>query len=216
MHNETVLINDLYFPKRDENLGKIRKDILLTAEVGPRYVSTFCKKKNVVVQAGGNYGIYPKIYSEIFETVYTFEPDPINFYCLTRNVTNLNVIKFQSCLGASHELVSIDINKNSIAKKGFNSGTFQVSGKGKIPTLTIDDLGLTTCDLIHLDIEGFEGIALQGAIETIKKCKPAICLEINGLGKNYGWDESKIYNLLLSLNYKFEIKTESDHLFLPL
>jgi hypothetical protein len=112
--------------------------------------------------------------------------------------------------------VSVEIDDAILKKKGYNSGTFQVSGKGTIPVLRIDDLLLESCDLIHLDIEGFEGVALQGAKETIKKFKPIICLEINGLGKQYGWDENKIYNLLLSLNYKFEIKTESDHLFLPL
>lgn len=215
MKESTIVLNGLYFPKKDVHLSKIRKDILTTNDVGPRYISQFCKNKNTVIQAGGNCGIYPRIYSEIFKTVYTFEPDAVNFYCLVQNIENSNVIKFQTCVGNEHSLVSVEIDKNIIEKKGYNCGTFQINGKGFIPVLRIDDLELEDCDLIHLDIEGFEGFALMGALETIKKFKPIICLEINGLGKKYGWDELKIYNFLFSLNYKFCIKTENDHLFVP-
>jgi FkbM family methyltransferase len=215
MEEFIIELNGLYFPKKDNTLGKIRTDILTMTDAGPRYVSQFCKNKRTVIQAGGNCGIYARLYSELFETVYTFEPDPINFYCLVQNIKNTNVIKFQSCLGSDHKLVSVAINENTIAKKGYNCGTFQVSGNGKVPVLKIDDLALDQCDLIHLDIEGFEGFALQGAMETIKKFKPTICLEINGLGKQYGWPENKIHNLLETINYKFEITTENDQIFLP-
>jgi FkbM family methyltransferase len=215
MEEFVIELNGLYFPKQDSNLGKMRTDILTMTDAGPRYVSQFCKNKRTVVQAGGNCGIYPRLYSELFETVYTFEPDPVNFYCLVQNIKNTNVIKFQSCLGSEHKLVSVAIDENTVAKKGYNCGTFQVSGNGKVPVLKIDDLALDQCDLIHLDIEGFEGFALQGAMETIKKFKPTICLEINGLGKQYGWPENKIHNLLETINYKFEITTENDQIFLP-
>jgi FkbM family methyltransferase len=215
MEEFVIKLNGLYFPKQDSNLGKMRIDILTMTDAGPRYVSQFCKNKRTVIQAGGNCGIYPRLYSELFETVYTFEPDPVNFYCLVQNIKNTNVIKFQSCLGSDHKLVSMAIDENTVAKKGYNCGIFQVSGNGKVPVLKIDDLALDQCDLIHLDIEGFEGFALQGAIETIKKFKPTICLEINGLGKQYGWPENKIHNLLETINYKFEITTENDQIFLP-
>ena len=128
---------------------------------------------------------------------------------------NNNVIKFQSCLGSEHKLVSVKIDENIIQKKGYNCGTFQVTGAGKIPVLKIDDLELDQCDLLHLDIEGFEGFALEGAIKTIQKFKPVICLEINGLGKQYGWPEERIYKFLENLNYKFEINTDNDRVFLP-
>lgn len=36
--------------------------------------------KKVVVQAGGNMGMYPRLLADMFETVYTFEPDPMNFF----------------------------------------------------------------------------------------------------------------------------------------
>jgi hypothetical protein len=60
----------------------------------PDKISEHITEKKVVVQAGGNCGVYVKRYAELFETVYTFEPSPILFYCLNLNVTNPNVFKF--------------------------------------------------------------------------------------------------------------------------
>ena len=56
-----------------------------------------------------------------------------------------------------------------------NSGMFEKhDGTGAIPVLSIDQLGLNNCDLIHLDIEGGEYDALMGAEHTIKRFGPLI------------------------------------------
>ncbi len=163
----------------------------------PKTISEYCDNKRVLVQAGGHCGMFVKLYSEIFESVYTFEPDPINFYCLTKNVTNTNTIKIQSCLGNSHSLVSMSHNK----KTSVNSGAFNIDGEGTIPTFKIDDLNLPVCDLIHLDIEGFEGFAIKGALETIKRCKPVVALEFRNFGLKYNFSDIQIRDLMKSLNY---------------
>lgn len=48
---------------------------------------------------------------------------------------------------------------------------------GGIPTFLIDDMQLEHCDLIFLDVEGFELEALKGATETIKKFGPLVMAE---------------------------------------
>jgi len=52
--------------------------------------------------------------------------------------------------------------------------------------MTIDDLGLDACDLIQLDVEGFEAKVLQGASQTITRCRPVIMVEDRGHGTRYG------------------------------
>jgi hypothetical protein len=47
----------------------------------------------------------------------------------------------------------------------------------QIPMMSIDSLNLMECDLIALDVEGFEMNALQGAKNTILKYKPTIIAE---------------------------------------
>lgn len=144
----------------------------------PQEVITQVKNKKVAVQAGGNCGVYAEQYSRAFETVYTFEPENLNFYCLCRNLSNCeNVYKFQSFLGTGRETTTSITNPADLQSEA-NSGMFhKTNEQGSIPVLGIDQLGLTACDLIHLDIEGGEYDALIGATQTINKFKPLICLE---------------------------------------
>src|SRR5271169_24297 len=57
------------------------------------------KDKRFVIQAGGSIGLYPRLLSDIFEMVYTFEPNGLSFYCLSHNCQKDNIIKMQAALG---------------------------------------------------------------------------------------------------------------------
>jgi len=183
-----------WWPKHDTACWKY----LSTRQQVPENVSNYVDKKRVLVQAGGNAGLYVKLYENIFDTIYTFEPDPINFYCLTKNTT-AKTIKFQGCLGNSPNLVNLSYDEINLKKP--NSGGYRVKGSGDIPTIILDNLNLPIVDLIHLDIEGFEKFALLGSLETIKRCKPIIALELNGLAKNYNHTDNDVKNLIKSLGY---------------
>lgn len=175
----------------------------------PFEISEFVSGKSVVVQAGGNCGFYPKKYSTIFQQVYTFEPEWLNFYCLCHNVPEPNVIKSQACLGHESKLVSLNVFEK-------NRGKTHISGTGNYPVYLIDNIGLEICDLIHLDIEGYEYFALLGSEKTIKKCKPVIVVEMwDQLNDRFGENlNKKTEDFLTSLNYKF-VKTlhDSDKVF---
>lgn len=177
----------------------------------PERISQFVTQKQVVVQAGGNCGFYTKQYATMFDTVYTFEPDWLNFYCLVNNVTFDNVVKYQSCLGDKRARVGLQTFEH-------NRGRNYVHGNGIHPITMIDDLELDTCNLIHLDIEGYEYFALNGALKTISNCKPIIVLEM--------WDHlddrfepgtnKKTEELLFDFGYKYHtILDGSDKVYLP-
>lgn len=164
----------------------------------PFEIAEYVGAKQVVVQAGGNCGFYPKKYASIFQTVYTFEPEWLNFYCLNRNVVEPNVVKSQACLGSEASLVNLSIKEK-------NRGKTHISGDGIYPVYTIDSLGLDICNLIHLDIEGYEYFALQGAQQTINKCQPVIVVEMwdqldNRFGDNLN---QKTVNFLAQQGYRF-------------
>lgn len=128
-------------------------------------------RRKCVVQAGANWGYWPVRLSYMFETVYTFEPDPVCFTCLAVNTASrMNVIRMQAALGDKPAFVDLwrDVD---------TTGNSYVDGPGILPTLRIDDLGLERCDLIYLDVEGSEAKAFRGALETIERCKPFIIFE---------------------------------------
>lgn len=162
------------------------------------YSSTYyryVKDYNVVVQAGGYCGIYPRLFAEKFNSVYTFEPDPLNFLCLTLNCDRDNIIKFQSALGDKHEMVLL--NRLCLTNKGMN--VVRPYTNASIPTLLIDDLDLSDCNFIQLDTEGYELKILKGAARTIEKFKPVIAVEdsndnIKSYLSTFGYEERETIN----------------------
>jgi FkbM family methyltransferase len=162
----------------------------------PQQVMRMTDRRGVVVQAGGNCGVYASQYAEAFKTVYTFEPEHTNFHCLTHNLQRQkNIHKFQAFLGKGTEKTS-GITNPADQQSEANSGMFErTTATGDIAVLSIDYLGLTGCDLIHLDIEGGEHDALHGAEQTIRQFRPLICLE-------WFQNRDELSRLMDSLNYK--------------
>lgn len=130
------------------------------------------KNFDVVIQAGGNCGMYASFYKNYFKEVYTFEPNELNYYCLNINCTDDGYHKFYGGLGNDTKPLSISNGPNH------NVGMYKIINQpGNIPMYLIDDLNLQKCDLIHLDIEGYEINALDGGKNTINKFKPVIIVE---------------------------------------
>ena len=64
-----------------------------------------------------------------------------------------------------------------------------------------------TPDLIKMDIEGAEPYALQGMVDTLKRCHPAIVMEVNRycLKSFFGKDAEDIWQPLNDLGYEISI-----------
>jgi FkbM family methyltransferase len=170
------------------------------------------ENKKIAIQAGGNCGIVPSAFSEHFDAVYTFEPDPINFYCLVQNASNENVIKIQGCLG--NDKTTVNVQQLLRANLPHDIGGVHVNGLGFTPVFRIDDLNLPYCDLIQLDVEGYELNALLGAVETIEKYKPLVCVEVYGewLGR-YNNTENDVIEFLYNHGYKHIMHYHADKIF---
>ena len=149
--------------------------------------------RKVAVQAGGHIGVYPKILSEHFARVYTFEPEPRNFECLVRNAPG--VFAARGALGNDRGCAHLRVH-------GKNSGGHSLWGAGHTPVYRIDDLALDACDGLFLDLEGYEMHALRGALTTIKKHHPLIVAEENKKLNNQGFQYGDIQRLLAPLGYR--------------
>lgn len=173
--------------------------------------------RTAVVQAGGNLGIFPKYLAAMFATVYTFEPEPELFEMMCHNAPERNIVKMQAALGFERQLVGISRVRRQNDGGTSHEGIAHVDGVGTIPTLQIDDLGLTACDLICLDIEGYELYALRGAANTIARFRPVILCEINkSLNHMKLISSEDVRSQMVDVHgYAFVEKIRSDELFVP-
>jgi FkbM family methyltransferase len=178
-------------------------------------IEPFLKHKGVMVQAGGNCGVMLEQFALNFGVVYTFEPDPLNFYCLNVNLPYSNLIKFQACVGNNHKLVLLN---NGFTSEIQDVGAVHINNHistGDVPTLQIDDLNLDRCDLIQLDTEGFEYYGLLGALNTINKFHPVLCIEMNPhWARRYGVTLEMVENVVINqLGYKLKATHMEDRIY---
>lgn len=131
--------------------------------------------RKLVIQAGGNCGLYARFYGNYFEKVYTFEPQSNNYNCLSLNCQGEKYVLFKQGLGK--EITKADLFHPSDKRSNMGIWKIKDNVNGNIEIVTIDSLDLEYCNLIHLDIEGYEENALIGGEKTINKFKPTIILE---------------------------------------
>ena len=203
-NSEYPELKNLWWPRYDWKCWNYMHDFRITPEFFDELM-THINSPGIMVQAGGNCGQYVRQFSQRFGTVYTFEPDPLNFLCLTLNCGN-NVIKTQACLGNNKNFVATD--------RTHDAGAIHVDGPGNVPTVRIDDMDLPSCDLIQLDIEGYEYFALLGAQRTIERYHPVIMIEwYEPWAERYSTDKTMLDNFFSKLGYCHITKQDNDHIY---
>jgi len=175
----------------------------------------FVLKKRSVIDIGAHIGISVNHWSTEFDSVYAFEPLKEHYDCLIKNTETLNNIK-----SYNYGLGNFEGTTKGAYRSLKNSGSFQIidsnyvqpRNENKIRNLVdieikkLDSFEFENIDLIKIDVEGWEFEVIQGAIETIKKHKPVLMIEVlvdhpNKTLKT-GYDSNKLNDLLKDLNYK--------------
>lgn len=155
--------------------------------------------RRVAIQAGGCLGLWPKILSYSFDTVYTFEAQPDAFHLLNLNCPERNIVKMQMALGDTRgEFIDVPMSNRP--------GQGKVQGVGIVPTVRLDNFNFPHCDVLMLDVEGYEPKVLQGAEKLIAKYKPYILCEDN-------WNSDEIESILECYGYEVITKANKDKIF---
>ena len=144
-------------------------------------------RRRLVLDVGGNVGLWSMHFSRVFDRVVAYEPIPVNQDCFMRNTIEHptrptpNVELRRVALGAEVGEVTLECEPH------VTSGTHvapQDASKMKegammftSPLTTIDAERYDFVDAIKIDVEGFEYPVIKGAEETIRRCKPIICIE---------------------------------------
>lgn len=155
------------------------------------------RARAVALQAGGHVGAVPLELAKRFQRVYTWEPELRNFQAMVRNTDGIEgIYPARGCLGDGRGCVAVDVQPTVSGGHQTRAGAV-----GEVPCYRIDDLGLDACDLICLDTEGYEMIALRGAIETVEKFRPLLVIEENSCMSGYGREPGDLAAWLAPMGY---------------
>jgi len=171
-------------------------------------------KGDTVIDAGTSIGDHTVPYAKAVGPtgrVLAFEPYLPAFVCLTVNCRDLPQVELHhKILSNEHSLRELTPNINAGATHVSNHAS---NGGTLVETITLDSLNLTACHFIKLDIEGYEPLFIQGAIETIKKFRPKIFVELNDSAlARYGFQKKDILEPLLALGYEIQFLDASHNL----
>lgn len=160
-----IVDGDLW-PVRDEVCSRVAYDFK-----GADTAIKRCKKLDLVIQAGGCVGSWPRYLRTIFSKVYTFEPSLENYGLLVRNLGDLDINK-------CHAALSDKVGRCGLKLNPQNCGDDQTIEGDTVDTVTIDSLKVDP-DLIYLDIQGDEYLAIKGAEYTLARGSPIIGIEVD-------------------------------------
>lgn len=148
--------------------------------------------------------------------IWAFEPNIENFRCaqITSLINNLNNVQlFNTGLGERNTTTQMLIESEFGVSLGGTSKILKERQKGKtidVKIVRIDDVIPTdrNISIIQLDVEGYEKEALNGALNTIKRCKPILILEDNNKIIDTNWFADNI----LAIGYEIKGKIHANTL----
>ncbi|HLG33692.1 MAG TPA: FkbM family methyltransferase [Bacteroidia bacterium] len=151
-----------------------------------------CKPGDVIIDIGTNIGFSLLSMAKISGTVgfvLGFEPDPVNFRQLEKNIalnnfTNIKVT--QTGLGDEPGKFKLEniVEFNSGGKRIVAAGNAALSDYAEVEINTLDNflesnVPLSKIDLIKIDVEGFEFNVLKGATNAIRNYSPVLFIELD-------------------------------------
>lgn len=133
-----------------------------------------CKQRRTAVDIGAHVGLWSMPLARHFDRVEAFEPLPGHADCWERNLEGAgNAVLHMAALGDKLGSVMMSTEDRS-------SGDTHVveAGAGEmVPLMRLDEYALQDVDLMKLDCEGYELLALRGGKETLMRCKPVVVVE---------------------------------------
>lgn len=200
---------NVYLPFSNKDL--IQKQILMNNTFFElhylRMMQSFIPANAVIIDAGANIGNHTLFFAGVCHArrVYSFEPLKEVFKILEKNIS-LNgfdqVMPINAVLGAESGYASL----NSFVPNNIGATSFDLGTEGNYEITTIDALNLDKVDFIKMDVEGAQQSVLEGAKQTITRCRPKLWIELR---QKFGEYEPTA-NQLSSMGYRLERKLGSN------
>ena len=206
-----------FFPEGFLLKRRLQRSIKRNDEQEINLVKKFIKPGSDSIDVGVYRGVYSYEMSKYSEKVHSFEPNPIIFKYINKNLKKFikNIHLYNFALSNQNKTINLKIPiRNSNSNKEIfeeyyemgratihNENNFENYENFEIQTKTIDELSFDNkISFIKIDVEGHELEVIEGAKNTIKKDKPILLVEIE---KQYTKKEvAESINFINSLGYK--------------
>jgi len=188
-------------------------------------IKKFLSTNENFLDLGANIGYFSLIASRrigVNGTVYAFEPTPSTLEQLTENIrlNNLNNIKiFKKAVSNTNGFSTFKTPAGTVRNSGRSSLRLieEASTEIKVETVTIDSMldQLEKIKVIKMDIEGAEGLALDGMVGLIRRDRPIIIMELTDhFLRQLGYSSELILLFFRNQDYKiFSLKDAVEEIF---
>ena len=160
---------------------------------------------STAVDIGANVGLYTYLFSTIFDSVHSFEPND----CLTYRIDDSNISNVSLYHVALSNIEKVDGDLYFPVHGSIDYGLASLqepinntcSNKSiKVTQKTLDSYNLNSVELIKIDIEGHEQQCIEGSVVTILKYKPILVVEIEQ--RHLDSDIQNVFNYIEDLGYQ--------------
>lgn len=152
-----------------------------------------CKESQTILDIGANTGVYSLIAKTVNPKakVYSFEPHPMFFKMLQKNIAlnNFDIVSIEKAISNSDDTITIDDysgHSSFVTVKSISLDTF------------IKQNSLTKIDLIKIDVETCEPKVLEGFSNYLPQFRPTMIIEIIN-----GNIADQVYNFVRDLGYLY-------------
>lgn len=145
-----------------------------------------CSKRRTALDIGANVGLWSRDLVDNFAKVVAFEPVAVFRECLEKNVSGPNFFISPLALGDCDTQATMIITEGNSGHSHLDPDTL---GTGDVQVIKLDNLNMEDVDYIKIDCEGYEYRVLQGAEQTVKRCRPILVIEQkphDAYSKDYG------------------------------
>jgi FkbM family methyltransferase len=175
----------------------------------------------IAIDAGAYIGIHTLTMARWFGMVHAFEPQCGIYHALCGNLALngcTNVIAHNAALYDHAGLVRLASQERQetatplkdgqpdyphIANAAALAFDFVADGVGDVQAVPLDDIALENVRLIKVDTQGADLRVLQGAADTIRRCRPIVLFEWErDLGQQHGTTLDDFFRFFVELNYE--------------
>jgi FkbM family methyltransferase len=215
----TIKVGPLFFPDFEDHFTKRGDDILDYGKADRDAAYPYVKRWRRALDVGANVGIFSCNFAEKFDEVVAFEPMPRTRECLAANVPPN--VRIEDCAVSDEEGVL------NMYLTGSTGGSFVCDHPDVITpdrrlkarrmvqarARTLDSFEFDAVDLIKLDIQGAEYVALVGARETILRHRPVIMVEEKAFNDAHAKSIEKTAELLIGYGMTPKEKARTDRVY---